>query len=463
MHFVLVMAVLAALMIAENSPAQPVSGATSRLVIATCGMLLVAVFAAVASGLIAKGLRSDFSRRYLLLRRFRRLRLVHAALWLGVAGGILYWLDWVQLVRFNWNLDHAFLVDEVLILTPILLPMVLSWAAFYEVDYAMRVGLCGEATLGVRLSTRRQYLALHVRHYLGILLLPVLGMLAVQDAAELAMPGILQSDLAVVVYLPPVVGLFLLFPVLLRNVWQTWPLGQGPLRDRLMAAAGRAGCRVREIVVWHTNGMVVNAAVAGFVPRMRYVFLTDALLEHLTEEEIESVFRHELAHVRHHHMMLRVMAMIAPLSIWLLGEQACPRAVGWLAEWVGGAGIGHQAQLSLLALVGVGLYVLLVFGYYSRLLEHQADLFGCRTLASHRDCQSAGTFISALEKMVAASGVDRNAPGWQHASVARRVDFLNRVARDPYRELRFQRWVGLLGRLLIAVTISPLVCQLLLG
>ena len=34
-------------------------------------------------------------------------------------------------------------------------------------------------------------------------------------------------------------------------------------------------------------------------------------------------------------------------------------------------------------LVAMGLYVFLVFGAYSRLLEGQADLFGCQTLASH--------------------------------------------------------------------------------
>jgi len=51
-------------------------------------------------------------------------------LWLTVVGEILFWLDWAQLVRFNWHLDRAFLLDDVLILTPVLLPMVLSWAAF---------------------------------------------------------------------------------------------------------------------------------------------------------------------------------------------------------------------------------------------------------------------------------------------------------------------------------------------
>ena len=463
MQFVLVLAVLAALMISENTPAHPVSGVGFRLLLAALGITLVALFAAVSSGLIANRLKRDFQQRPLLLRRFRNLRRVHVVLWLGVAGGILYGLDWAQLIRFNWHLDHAFLVDDVLILVPIVLPLVLSWAAFYEVDHAVRVGLAGRDSLEVLLSTRRQYLMLHVRHYLGILLLPVLGLLAVQDAAELLVPGILHGPYAPAVYLPPIVLLFLFLPILLRRVWDTWPLAAGPLRNRLEAAARRAGFRARDILVWHTGGMVVNAAVAGFLPRLRYVFLTDGLLSQLTEEEIEAVFSHEVGHVRHRHLLLRVLAMVAPLSLWLLLQQVFPRSIGHIEDWLAQAGPGLQLPLGLMLLAGIALYMLVVFGAYSRLLEGQADLFSCRTLAADPASEPVGTFISALEKLAAASGVDRNAPSWQHASIARRVDFLNRVVGDPEFELRFQRRVRWLSRLLIGVVISPVAYQLLLG
>jgi len=463
MQFVLVLAVLAALVIAENTPAQPVSGVGPRLLLAALGMTGVALFAAVSSGLIANRLKRDFQHRSLLLRRFRNLRRLHVVLWLGVAGGILYGLGWAQLVRFNWHLDHAFLVDDVLILLPVVLPLVLSWAAFYEVDHAVRVGLAGHNSLEVLLSTRRQYLMLHLRHYLGILLLPVLGLLAVQDAAELLVPGSLHGPYAPAIYLPPIVLLFLLLPVLLRRVWETWPLEAGPLRNRLEATAGRAGFRAREILVWHTNRMIVNAAVAGFLPRLRYVFLTDGLLAQLNEEEVEAVFGHEVGHVRHHHLLLRVLAMAAPLSLWLLLQQVLPRSIESLEDWLAQAGPGLQLPLGLVLLAGIALYMLVVFGAYSRLLEGQADLFSCRTLAADPASEPIATFVAALEKLAAASGVDRNAPSWQHASIGRRVEFLERVAGDPKFELRFQRRVRWLSRLLIGVVISPVAYQLLLG
>jgi len=458
MQFLLILAVVAALVISEGSPDQPVSGAGYRLLVSVAGMLLVAVFAMVASGVTARRIRQDFGRRFVAMRLFRGLRRLHVVLWLSVVGGILFWLDWAQLVRFNWHLDRAFLLDDLLILTPVLLPMVLSWAAFYEVDHALQMGTPsrqGEA------ASRGQYLGVHLRHYLGILMLPVLGLLALQDGAELIAPGILESRYRSLVYGPPIMVLFVLFPVLLRHVWNTWPLIEGPLRDRLESAADRVGFQVREILVWHTGCLVINAAVAGFIRPLRYVFLTDGLLTQLTDEEIEVVFGHELGHVRHRHMMLRVLAMIAPVSLWLLLRSAFPQGGQITEEFLRTGGEAMQLPAGIITLALVALYVFLVFGFYSRMLESQADLFGCRVLASDSPESARQTFISALEKLAAAGGIDRNARSWQHASIARRVDFLNRLATDPNGELRFQRRLRAMNLLTIVLVISPLVHGLL--
>ncbi|MCP4591548.1 MAG: hypothetical protein GY842_12465, partial [bacterium] len=168
MQFVLILAVMAALVIAENSPAQPVSGAMIRLALAGCGVAMVVGFAAIASGIIARRLRSDAQQRHLLLERFKRLRRVHAGLWLIVAGATAYWLGWGQLVRFNWHLDRVFLLDDLLVLAPVLLPLVLSWAAFYEVDRTILAGRNDDDALQAQTPSRLRYVALHARHYLGL-------------------------------------------------------------------------------------------------------------------------------------------------------------------------------------------------------------------------------------------------------------------------------------------------------
>jgi len=467
MQIVVILAVLAALASSEAAPNEPVSGGFARLMIAGAAVVLVAGFAMVSSGLIAWRLRADLTRHALLLRRFRLLRRIHAALWLIAVGGIFYGLEWGQLVRFNWHLDRVFLLDELLILAPVVLPLMLSWAAFYEVDRAMRVAWSDAASSESEFSSRGKYLLLHVRHYLGLLLLPVLGLLIVQDTVELLAPQILASGREIWVFVPTLAVMLLLFPVLLRYVWQTRTLPPGSLRSRLEESARRSGLRIRDVLVWQTDGMVLNAAVAGFLRPWRYVFLSDALLREMDDAEIEAVFGHEVGHVRHHHLLLRVMAMVAPLSLWVFLGQMAPEAVAQVQRWLhsgvlGTGGLVARAEMGLLVLAAMAVYVVVVFGRYCRLLEHQADLFGCRSMAAEGDPAAVETFASALEKLAAGNGIARKSRSWQHASVARRIDFLQQLSRAPDRELHFQRQVNLLSSLVILVVISPLL-RILLG
>ncbi|HYW79265.1 MAG TPA: M48 family metallopeptidase, partial [Thermoguttaceae bacterium] len=351
----------------------------------------------------------------------------------------------------------------LLILVPLLLPLVLSWAAFYEVDRAVQLAGGQPVDAWRRQTSRFQYLLLHVRHYLGILLVPVLGMLAVQDAITLFAPSLTKTGYEAAVFLPALGLLFLLFPSLLRHVWHTRPLEPGPVRNRLEKLAGRCGVRAREILVWQTDGMMVNAAVSGMVWPLRYVFLTDGLLTRLGEEEIEAVFSHEIGHVRHHHLLLRLAAMAAPLSVWLLLGQAYPTATGQWFDLTQGELLGKHLPLWLGILAGVSTYVLVLFGYYSRQLEHQADLFGCRSVAAESPERRTEVFAGTLEKLAICGGISRNTRSWQHASIARRVDFLGNLSREPKRELHFQRRVRVLNGLILGTLVSPLIYQFLFG
>jgi STE24 endopeptidase len=461
MQLTLALAVLAALVIAEDCPREPVTGAWCRLLLALAGMLLLGLFALVSSRSVARGIRRDFDRRGQWLRRFRRLRQIHCLLWLLVAGGILYGLRWGQLVRFNWRLDHLFLADRLLILLPVVLPLVLSWAAFYEVDRALRLVLVEGRAGDAQFAGRGRYVLMQARHFLAVLLLPLLVVLAVQDAAERLFPGVLQGTAGLAIYALPLVLLMTLFPLILRYVWQTRPLAPAALRDRLETAARRVHFRCREILVWDTGGMMINAAVAGFLPPLRYVFLSDGLLSCLGDEEIAAVFAHEMGHVRHRHLPLRIATIALPLSVWLLFAQFCPSTAERLGLWCTSGGLGRQMVIGLASLAAVGLYAGLVFGAVSRLLEYQADLFGCRVFEGDEKERSMGAMVSALERLAYVGGIDRRWTGWQHASIARRVEFLSRAASDPLFERRFHRRVRLLGALILAVDLSPLVAYLL--
>ncbi|MBN2022854.1 MAG: M48 family metalloprotease [Pirellulales bacterium] len=451
MQILLALAVVAVLAVAQTGPAEPVAGVAMRLVAASGGMACVALFAAVSSGVTARGLRRDPGGASRLVARYRRLRRAHVLVWLIVAGSIAWGLDWARIVRFNGRLDGVFLLDETLILLPLILPLVLSWCAFYEVDRYLFGPARGDGA--AVMATRREYLGLHVRHYLGLLLAPTLGLLALGDLAGGAAPGWLQGRGAALAAMALPWVLLALFPWILRYVWRTRPLAPGPLRTRLETAAARAGYPVREILVWQTHSLVVNAAVAGFVPPLRYVFLSDGLLDRLTDREVEAVFGHELGHVRHHHLPLRMAAMFVPLSLWLGLAGALPNFATQGDILLGSPSLAMAAPWGLGALAAMGLYVLTFFGFVSRRLETQADLFACRFLGSDN---GVGTFVAALEKLAEAQG-RRDTRGWQHASVARRVEFLQTAARRPDVELRYDRRVRLLGCAVLGLATLPLI------
>jgi STE24 endopeptidase len=70
-------------------------------------------------------------------------------------------------------------------------------------------------------------------------------------------------------------------------------------------------------------------------------------------------------------------------------------------------------------------------------------------------------FISALEKVAWLNGISRDRPGWlsswQHSTIARRVEFLEKMEADPELAARFQRRVGLVKwGLIVALTVGLL-------
>jgi len=459
MHLALILAVLAALLSAEASPDVPVPGVWGRLAAAAAAMAGVCLFAALSAGLTARRLSACAPDAARLLRGYDRLRRLHLLVWLSAAGAILIGLDWARLVRANWGLANAFLVDELLILTPVLLPLVLSWAAFYEVDRAMRLaaGDPGDVTL----PGRWHYLALHARHYLGIVLVPVLAMVAVQDAAAGLCPHLIAEGREGLVLVPCLLAVILLFPLLLRCVWATEPLRPGPLRDTLEKAAGRFGFRPRGIRVWRTGGMVANAAVAGFVRPLRYVFVSDGLIEELDPDELTAVLGHEAGHVRHRHLVLRVLAMFLPFCLWLTAVQLFPHTAGDLSGWLDELGPSAGLPVGLLLLGALGAYLVFVFGPFSRLLEHQADLFACRHLEPPPGRTAVEVFGSALGKLVGRNGTGARGRTWQHAGLERRLALLRRLLGDARAERRFQRGLRWLGAGLVGLVLSPAIAGLL--
>ena len=244
---------------------------------------------------------------------------------------------------------------------------------------------------------------------------------------------------------------FLALPWVLRRVWRCRPLPPGPLRDRLEAYSARVGFRARDILVWPTGGRHINAAVVGLLPRFRYVFLTDGLLQILAPDEVEAVFAHEAGHARRGHV---------PIFLGYTGLLA-------LAAFLPGTVLGPLEALSaeipevFRALLVVLVWLGFVFGWVSRRFEQEADVFGIETLPpARRDDGSPAPpeehpFARALERIAAAAGGIREMTGWRHFSIAQRVEFVRQYLADGDVRRTYRRHILLLrGVLLAAIAVT---------
>jgi STE24 endopeptidase len=215
------------------------------------------------------------------------------------------------------------------------------------------------------------------------------------------------------------VAIFALVPPVMTRVWDTVPIPVGELRSDLELLARTHKIRLRRFLIWRTGGAMLNGAVIGLVPWLRYIVLTDALLESLTEPEVEAVAAHEVAHVRKHHMVWLALAVLG--SALLVGEGAALMLMRM--EWPESLAAWTSAGFSLVAVV-------LVLGIVSRRFEWQADAFAARHLSEHGLGESAGrgtiteegarAMSSALGRVARLNGMPEKRFTWRHGSIRTR-------------------------------------------
>jgi STE24 endopeptidase len=90
-------------------------------------------------------------------------------------------------------------------------------------------------------------------------------------------------------------------PVLLLPLFYTFkPLERAPLRDRLTALAAKANTSIKGVFEWTLSDRTkkANAALTG-IGNTRRILLSDTLLAEYSDDEIEVILAHELAHHVH--------------------------------------------------------------------------------------------------------------------------------------------------------------------
>lgn len=379
--------------------------------------LLNAVFAWAGSGLAVRLSDAPGTRGGLAANK------IFSLLKGGVVGFVL-----ADVFAFKWPVlveellgDHlwALLLGDLLLLLPAVVMILTVMACQHRFEYRR-----GRVSLSLR-----RYLWLRFRVELAIILVPWLILVLVTDLAGLLSGG---SELADSVSSGLVLVLVVVFsPLLLRTIWTTSPLPDGPLRQRLDAFCKSNRFRCHDILLWHTHNHLANAGLVGPTPLLRYVLLTDALVQRCTEEEVEAIFSHEVGHVRHHHLAFYMLFAVAFLCFYL-NLVDLVALTGWVAP-VGDILAFHMtAEQGAIMLAFAAIYWGVIFGFVSRRIEQQADVFSLRSVANPH------AFLSALARLAAVGSTHRAISSWRHFSIERRIGFLRDILSNPSKADRFQ-------------------------
>jgi Zn-dependent protease with chaperone function len=444
--------------------------ATTSLAIALAATLLIPLAAGVGSWICLRSLRRPGGFAYAAML-FGRIHLAMRIAMLCLFALLVFETGWVPLVRTAWHLGRWPLIGELVLVSPVLLAAVLCWLAMYPADRALRVsawaGPVGPAVSPV--WTVWQYLDFQVRYQILTVLVPMSLFVLASDLMGLygrrlvALTGLAWSPELV---LAVVAGsIFLVSPVMLRHLWRTQRLAPSHLRDRLEATCRQMGLRYREILVWKSHGAMVNAAVMGLLPPVRYILLSDGLLDHLDSEQVEAVFGHEAGHVKERHITWYMLFAIASM----LG-------VSLAGDWMDFGLRFPREVVDATVLAMVAAIWTFAFGWISRRFERQADLHGVQCLNDMADrCNlpcwlhnmaptmppgkalcttAASTFASALEAVASLNGISKYARSWRHSSIASRQDFIRQAALYPEILRHFERAIRWIKASLLAVTIA---------
>lgn len=190
------------------------------------------------------------------------------------------------------------------------------------------------------------------------------------------------------------IGLANLAPLLfLPLFYSIKPLAKASLRERLVGLGERAGARVLDAYEWGLGAKTTkaNAALTG-VGASRRILVSDTMLAQFSDDEIEVVLAHELAHHVHGDIW---KGLAFETCLIVLGFFVASKGLALAVPFAGLRGPDDLAGLPLLLLSAgaVSLAMLPVAHAMSRAHERRADRFALQLT------RNPAAFITAMRRL----------------------------------------------------------------
>lgn len=358
--------------------------------------------------------------------------------------------------RFNYRKDAIILIANI--------EMILFFGYFYFFDGSHRWLIDTFQPFGITvlsvLSLTLYFTGLFICHYtieknkksttalsnawLAIcfllpFIIPFLTLAFLNDTSNLSMIdqathflGITENSSAQLIFFTLLNLAFIVFTVVLLPplavlIWRCPKLADSPLKAELDDLCKRARFKHAGFKIWRIMNNSMTAAIIGVVGKLRYILFTQKLLDQVPNRCVTAILAHEIGHSYHFHLFyypfilmgMVIIASLAPLLIYIP-----------LIQFTNFE--GHPLPLvPLFSFILFGLtmaiYFRIVFGYFSRIFERQADLHIFQLNVPASD------MVEALDRLAVSAGNIHLEPNWHHYSIQQRIDFINQA--DSNRSL----------------------------
>ena len=278
---------------------------------------------------------------------------------------------------------------------PVAVTYVLALAALSELlhlPFAFYQGVVLERRYGLSRETTGRWLRDHAKA--AAIVLVYLAVAGIVIAAFLRLSPDHWWLFAAIGFALVLVLLARFAPVLLLPLfYDVQPLERDELCARLMTLAEKAGTPVLGVYEWRLGDRTskANAALVG-IGRTRRILVSDTLLAAHSDQEIETIFAHELAH----HVYGDIWTGLAlEVVLVTLGCYVADSVLTMFALSAGFEGKSDVAAFPLIALAGgaVSIVVRPMTNALSRAHERRADRYALETT------RNSSAFISAMKRL----------------------------------------------------------------
>ncbi len=304
-----------------------------------------------------------------------------------VTGGSASLRTWATDIAISVGFGNGATVTVVL--------YILALSLFIDVltvPFSFYKGFVLERRYGLATETMRHWLSDHVKAVaIGLVFAEAGGTFVYATLRHWPQSWWLMSAAA---YSAVTVALVNLAPVLLLPLFYTFkPLDRVTLRERLTALAAKANTSIKGVYEWTLSDRTkkANAALTG-LGNTRRILLSDTLLAEYSDDEIEVILAHELAHHVHRDIWNGV---VLDSALTLVGFYAAHLVLGLSVASLGLDGTSDVAGVPVLLIAAgvLGLAVKPLLNAVSRAHERRADRYALALT------KNPSAFVSAMRRL----------------------------------------------------------------